>query len=110
MISCCLRQLQLKMTRQLNLHLISKLRHDSALYLPYQNPDPARKCRRKYGDRLTVSDIPSQFLKSSNEDGSYRSDIYQLQLLHKEFAQPLNVVIMVKTHQTTGSHSHIILL
>jgi len=99
----------LQMTRQLNLHLISKLRYDSALYLPYQNPDPTRKCRRKYGERLTISNIPSQFLKSSNEDGNYLNDIYQLELLHKEFAQPLNVVIMVKTHQTTGSQSHIIL-
>ena len=99
----------LLMARQLNLHLISKLRYDSALYLPYQNPDPTRKCRRKYGDKLSISNIPAQFLKSSNEDGNYRSDIYQLQLLHKEFAQPLNVVILVKTHQSTGSQSNIIL-
>ena len=42
----------LQMTRQLNLHLISKLRHDSALYLPYENPEPDKNCRRKYGYKL----------------------------------------------------------
>ena len=99
----------LQMTRQLNLHLISKLRHDSALYLPYKNPDPTRKCRRQYGDKLNISQIPNHSLKNSNLDGDYRTDIYQLQLLHKEFAQPLNVVIILKTHQTTGQRSHIIL-
>ena len=30
----------LQMARQANLHIISKLRHDSALYIPYQHSDP----------------------------------------------------------------------
>lgn len=37
-----------QMTRQLGLHLVSKLRCDSALYLPYQGTNS----RRKYGDKL----------------------------------------------------------
>ena len=78
-------------------------------YLPYNNPDPTRKCRRKYGDKLNLSQIPNNFLQNRNLDGNYQTDIYQLQLLHKEFAQPLNVVIMVKTHRITGERSHIIL-
>ena len=39
----------LQMARQMGLHLVSKLRYDSALYLPYQGPNR----QRKYGERLT---------------------------------------------------------
>jgi putative transposase len=97
----------LQMARRLNLHLISKLRYDSALYIPYQNPDPDRKCRRIYGDKLDISNMPAQYLKNSAIDGPILTDIYQAQLLHKEFAQPLNVVVLVKTHQSTNARHHV---
>jgi len=32
-----------------------------------------------------------------------------MQLLHREFGQPLNVVIILKTHLVTGERGHIIL-
>ena len=35
--------------------------------------------------------------------------IDQAELLHKEFAQPLNVIILVKTNQMTLKCSHVIL-
>ena len=99
----------LQMARQLNLHLISKLRYDSALYFPYENPEPDKKCKRKYGEQLNCSQIPAQYLKSSTVEGQIKTEFYQAQLLHKEFAQPLNVVILVKTHQITLKRSHLIL-
>lgn len=97
------------MTRQVNLHLISKLRHDSALYLPYQNPDPTRYCRRKYGEKLNYKVLPSQFLRLSSTADQLQTDIYQAQMLHEEFAQPLNVVVIVKTNLSTQARAHIIL-
>lgn len=99
----------LQMTRQLNLHLISKLRHDSALYLPYDNPEPDKKCRRKYGDKLKADRIPNTYLKDSKTDKGYKTNIYPLELLHKEFPQALNVVIIVKTNLKNLSTSHVIL-
>lgn len=99
----------LQMARQLNLHLISKLRYDSALYLAYQNPEPERHCRRKYGDKLDCGNIPAQYLVCSTIEQHLRTDIYQAQLLHKEFAQALNVVILVKTNQITLVRRHVIL-
>lgn len=100
----------LQMARQLNLHLISKLRCDSALYLPYENPKPAEtQSRRKYGEQLNFSHIPDQYLKESTEEDNIKTEIYQAELLHKEFAQALNVVILVKAHQITGERRHIIL-
>jgi putative transposase len=95
----------LQMVRQLQLHLVSKLRHDSALYLPYTGGD----ARRKYADKLCLAQMPPQCLVQSNREGEWRTDIYQVQALHKEFAQPLNVVILCKTHLTTQEHTHVIL-
>lgn len=55
----------LQMPLQVNLHIISKLRCDSALYIPYQNPDPNHRSRRKYGDRLDWRNIPACYLRLS---------------------------------------------
>src|SRR2546427_11176491 len=41
-----------QMARQSNLHLISKLRCDAALYCPYSGPFAGRGARRKYGRKV----------------------------------------------------------
>lgn len=99
----------LQMTRQVNLHLISKLRHDSALYIPDQKTDPNCRSRRKYGDKIDYRNIPEEYLRQSSVDEDIQTDIYQATLLHKEFAQSLNVVILVKTNLKTNVRSHVIL-
>ena len=99
----------LQMARQVNLHIISKLRHDSALYIPYKNPDPHRRSRRKYGSRLDYCNIPDAYLCKSTIEEDIKTDIYQTTLLHKEFAQALNIVILVKTNLKTHARSHVIL-
>ncbi len=58
----------LQMVRQLGLHLISKLRHDSALSLPYQGRYCGRGPRKKYGDKLKYQHIPATYLKTSSTD------------------------------------------
>jgi hypothetical protein len=77
----------LQMARQVNLHIISKLRHDSALYIPYQNPDPNRRSRRKYGDKLDYCNIPDAYLCKSAIDEDIKTDIYQATLLHKALSR-----------------------
>ncbi len=99
----------LQMARQVNLHIISKLRHDSALYIPYQNSDPNHRSRRKYGDRFDWRNISQAYLRQSSIDDDILTCTYQATLLHKEFVQPLNVVILVKTNLKTNVHSHVIL-
>ena len=94
-----------QMTRQMGLHLVSKLRYDSALFLPYQGTNS----RRKYGDKLNPRQMPQQFLCHSITEGDWRIERYQVQVLHKEFAQPLNVVIVLKTHLKTQQQGHVIL-
>ena len=99
----------LQMARQVNLHIISKLRHDSALYIPYQNPDSNTRSRRKYGDKIDYYNISEKYLCKSSIDNEIQTDVYQATLFHKEFAQALNVVFFVKTNLKTNACSHIIL-
>jgi hypothetical protein len=99
----------LQMARQHNLHLISKLRCDAALYFPYTGPYAGRGPHRKYGDKVDYDDIPLPYLKETTVEGQIKTCVYQMQLLHKEFAQPLNVVIIVKTNLRTQARAHVIL-
>lgn len=99
----------LQMARQVNLHIISKLRHDSALYFPYENPDSSKRSRRKYGDNVDYRNIPDKYLCKSSIEDEIQTDVYQCTLLHKEFAQTLNIVILVKTNLKTNARSHVIL-
>ena len=99
----------LQMTRQCGLHLISKLRRDSALYFPYDGPYSGHGPRRKYGDKIDYGNIPSKYQQETRTEKNIRTDIYQAQMLHKEFAQALNIVIIVKTNLDTQARAHVIL-
>ncbi len=99
----------LHMARQANLHLISKLRCDAALYFPYEGPYAGRGPHRKYGRKVDYDNIPGQYLKETTVEGHIQTRLYQAQLLHKEFAPPLNVVIIAKTNLRTQAHAHVIL-
>ena len=92
----------LQMTRQCHLHLISKLRADSALYLRYDGPYAGRGPRRIYGDKINYRAIPDKYLKQVSVVKAIESRTYHMEVLHRAFAQPLNVVIIVKTHRQTG--------
>lgn len=95
----------LQMARQKGLQLVSKLRYDSALYLPYQGPIR----NRKYGKKLNPRKMPEQFLCERTNDKGMQTEIYQAKVRHKEFAQLLNVVILVKTNLKTNAQAHVIL-
>jgi len=99
----------LQMARQSNLHLISKLRSDSALYFAYEGPYSGHGPRRKYGERVDYRHLPDKYLKETRLDGRIQTCFYQATLLHKEFSQPLNVVIIVKTNLDTQAVAHVLL-
>lgn len=95
----------LQMVRQCGLHLVSKLRADSELYIPYEGQNK----RQKYGQRVAFAHLPDRYLCQTTTDNKIRTDIYRAHLLHKGFAQPLNVVVIVKTQLETGAWAHVIL-
>jgi len=98
-----------KMIKELGLDLISKLRTDAALYLPYQGEQLHRGRRRIYGQKLDLSNPPVQFLKSTQTEAGYQTDIFQGIFLNKSFSFPLNVVIIVKTNLKTLCKAHVVL-
>jgi putative transposase len=99
----------LQMVKQCGMQLISKLHRNSALYFPYSGKYSGRGRRKKYGDRLNYDNIPKEYLKETTCEKSIQTEIYQITLMHKLFAQQLNVVIIVKTNLKTYAKSHVIL-
>ena len=98
-----------QMTRQVGLHLISKLRNNSALYFKYSGVYSGKGRRRIYGNRINYNNLPENTLKSDETKKDIRTRIYQIDAIHKRFADPLNVVIIIKKNQKTNKKARIIL-
>jgi putative transposase len=97
------------MVRQTGLHLISKLRWDAALCFPYDGPYQGKGPHRKFGERVDYHAIPERYLQDTTVKDDIQTCIYQAQLLHADFPEPLNVVIIVKTNLHTQAWAHVIL-
>lgn len=98
-----------QMVRQVGRHLISKLRYNAALYFPYEGPYLGRGPRRKYGKKLDYRSLPAEHLKATSIDDGIKTDIYQMSVWHKTFADLLNVVVIVKTNLKTHKTAHVVL-
>ncbi|MGP8329786.1 MAG: transposase [Methanosarcinaceae archaeon] len=97
----------LQMVRQCGLHLVSKLRHDAALFFIYDSLQKNRGPKKKYGSKIDYRNIPDKYLVSQKTEGSIQTRIFQVKMLHKSFAQTLNVVIITKTNLKTGTFAHV---
>lgn len=94
---------------QTNLHIISKMRHDAALYLPFSGPKPERGPTPRYGDKLNYNPLPSQYRVSSADENEHHVQTYQMSVYHKDYPNLLNVVVVVKTHLSTHKRDHFVL-
>ncbi|GIV80147.1 MAG: hypothetical protein KatS3mg050_4541 [Litorilinea sp.] len=92
-----------------SLHLVSKLRNNAALYFVYDGEQKQCGPRRRYGAKLDYQAIPEKYRKATYQEDKMQTDIYQAPLLHKCFAVPLNVVIIVKTNRGSGARGHVVL-
>jgi hypothetical protein len=97
----------LQMVRQCGLHLVSKLRHDSALNFRYEGPQKSKGPRRKYGSKIDYQHIPQKYLVEQCTEGHIETRIYQAEMLHRNFAQTLNVVIVTRTNLHTGAFANV---
>jgi putative transposase len=95
--------------RQTGLHIISKMKCNAALYLPYVGDKPRRGSTPRYGDKLNYNHLPAAALLTSHLEDDYQIDTYQLQLYHQDYPDLLNTVVLVKTHLKTRKHGHIVL-
>ncbi len=98
-----------QMVRQLGLHLISRMRSDASLWLEPTAEEKREHPRLKYGARLDYKKLPNERLCSEVTEAGYCTRIYHLTCLHKEFAERLNIVIIVRTHLESGRVGHVVL-
>jgi putative transposase len=99
----------LQMVRQCDLHLISKLRYDAALYFVYDGKQKRKGPRKKYGQKINYRNIPEKYLLEKSMEDDIETRIYQAEMLHRDFAQALNAVIITKTNLKTGAFASVIL-
>jgi len=99
----------LQMVRQCGLHLISKLRRDSALYFPYTGKQKKHGAKRKYGSKIDYEKIPDKYLVSTKTAKKICTCIYQMQMWHKLFPDKLNIVIIKKTNLENGKWAYVVL-
>ena len=97
----------LQMVLECDLHLVSKLRHDAALYFRYDGPQKRQGPRKKYGQKINYGDIPQKYLVEKSIEDNIETRIYQAEMLHRGFAQPLNVVIITKVNLKTGTFANV---
>jgi putative transposase len=95
--------------REAGYHIISKMRHNSALYLPFDGAKPPRGPTSRYGHKLNYKALPARYLVSTQVVNHYRIDTYSLALYHKDYPDLLNVVVIVKTHLATNKRGHVVL-
>ena len=100
----------LQMTKTCGLHLISKLRVNTALYFSSrETPYAGRGRPRLYGQRFNPQQIDPKWRISTETHGNITTEVYQAQLRHKKFPDPLNVVCILKTQLMTQRKSHVLL-
>jgi len=100
----------LQMVRQATpWHLISKLRHDAALYFLYDGEQKPVGRHKRYGDKVNYRALPEKYLVKTAKEAQILTQTYQATMLHKSFAQPLNVVIVVKRNLVTNACAHVVL-
>ena len=100
-----------QMVKQCGLDIISKLQKNSALCFPNEDKYCGRGAPKKYGENIDYNNLPEKYLQSDdlNEKKSIRTKIYQMKMLHRKFADVLNIVIIQKINIATGKSTHTIL-
>jgi len=83
------------MVRQANLHLISKMRSDAALYPAIEAEHSGSGAKPKYGKKIDVRKMDAKYPKETSIEDNLRTAIYQGYIYNKEFAFALNVVVIL---------------
>lgn len=97
------------MVLQTGLQFVSKFRSDAALYEPFAGKYCGHGPHPKYGDKVEVRQMKKKYLKLDDQEAGIRTQIYQATLLNREFAFPINVVVILKTNLSTQKQAHVIL-
>ena len=96
-------------TRKSGLHLISKLKKNSALYLKCSKKQKGRGRPIMYGEKVDVSLLSEKYLKETKVDKDIETKIYQFEALHKSISGSVNIVIIYSKNLKTQKETHTIL-
>jgi hypothetical protein len=101
----------MQMVRQSGLYLISKLQKNSALSFPYKGEYSGKGAPRQYGEDINYTKISDDYLRetTTDEEKNIITKIYQMKMLHRKFADALNVVIIQRINTKTNSMAHVTL-
>jgi putative transposase len=97
------------MVRQMGLHIVSKMQHNAELYRLPPLEEKAARPRLKYGARIDYMHLPEDRRVSSTTEDAYCTEVYQVTCLHKHFAEPINVVMIVRTDLESGRVGQVVL-
>jgi len=101
-----------QMVKRCGLDIISKLQRNSALCFPNDKPYKGKGAPSKYGDAIDYDNLPDKYLKSTEIDEDNKditTKIYQMEMLHRKFADLLNIVIIQKINNSTGKIARVTL-
>jgi len=79
------------------------------LHFAYAGPKPKRGPTPRLGEPVDVRKIPYQYLKETKIANGFEIRTYQMPLLHQDFPDFLNVVILLRTNLATGAWANVIL-
>lgn len=97
------------MVLQTGLQLVSKFRSDAALFEPFTGKYCGHGRHPTFGDKVDVRRMKKKYLKVDETEAGVRTQIYQATLLNREFAYPINVVVILKTNLSSKKQAHVIL-
>jgi len=92
--------------RRNGLHLISKLKSNSALYFQYNGEQKKKGARRIYEeDKIDLNNIDEKYLKKIVEGKKSQKKIYQFNAYNKKINGLLNIVITITINLKKGTKS-----
>lgn len=95
--------------RRNNLHLISKLKKNSNLYLRFKGKQKKRGRKRIYGELIDYENIDEVYLKETKVEDDIEIKIYQFKALHKKITGAVNIVLIFSTNLKNNKTTHTIL-
>jgi len=91
----------IQVAKRNGLHLISKLKHNSALYFPYQGKQKEVGAKRIYEEeKIDLDNIDEKYLKDTQIEDGIRKEIYQFNAYNKTIGRTLlNIVVTITTNK-----------
>jgi len=100
----------LEIVQRQGLHIITKLRADSVLYLLLNTPYSGRGRPKIFGEKVDIRNIPAQYCVQTTRDGDTQIQLFQFTARVKASPKLLNIVVRKTTQCQKKTATHTILM